>query len=688
MSANYGMALHANHAAMLAASGITPEHARARRYVTVDTKVRLEQLGITPPGRNVPGLLVPSLRVDGSVWGYQYRPDHPRIRSGKPVKYETPTKQRNGLDVPPGVGPKLADPAVPLWVTEGIKKADAAALAGLACVALPGVWSWRGTNVNGGKTAISDWHDVALNGRRVIIAFDSDVTRKRPVRSALNELAGYLTSKGANVRYLHLPDDDPGKTGLDDYLAAGHDAGDLLALVRPEPPALVEDRATPEPEPPAPELWRLEPVPPHRDLDGATLLDQVEAFLSRFIAFPSEHTRVATTLWAAHTHALDAFETTPRLAFLSPEPGSGKTRALEILELLVLRALLTVNVTPAYLFRKVSDEAGRPTILYDEIDTVFGPKAKDNEEVRGMLNSGYRNGATAGRCVVRGKIIETEDLPSYAAVALAGLDDLPDTIMSRSIIIRMRRRAPHEHIDPYRHRVHQNEGHQLRGDLTTWVSLVWAKLHDAWPDLPIGIEDRNADIWEPLLTIADAAGGDWPKRARCSAVALVADSMGGTHSFGVRLLADLRTVFGNEPFIPTGEVLEQLCALDESPWGDLRGKALTARGLSQRLSKYEVKSKQQRIGDKNHRGYERTDLLDAWVRYLPGDDSDAAPEPLTLPSYIPLWGIERESEEILCDPPYESATSATPATDCLDCGNPLAPQLIADGEHYHVGCTP
>ena len=407
-------------------------------------------------------------------------------------------------------------------------------------------------------------------------------------------------------------------------------------------------------------------------LDGANLLDKVEAMLARFVAFPSEHTRVATTLWAAHTHALDAFETSPRLAFLSPEPGSGKTRALEILELLVVRPLLTVNVSPAYLFRKVSDEAGAPTILYDEIDTVFGPKAKENEDIRGMLNSGYRKGAVAGRCVVKGKIIETEELPSYAAVVMAGLDDLPDTIMTRSIVVRMRRRAPGERIDPYRRRVHQDEGHELRDDLAAWISTVWAKLQDAWPDLPAGIEDRNADIWEPLLAIADAAGGDWPKRARCSAVALVADSMGGTHSFGVRLLADLRSIFGNEPFMPTASILEALLALDESPWGDLRGKALNARGLSQRLSKYEVKSKQQRIGDKNHRGYERTDLLDAWVRYLPGDDSDAADKPLTPTRQIPLGGIEGEGVELLCDPPYESATPATPATadPCTLCDKP------------------
>jgi pyrimidine operon attenuation protein/uracil phosphoribosyltransferase len=239
---SYGMGLFDQHQVMLAESKITPEHARARGYRSVDTKARLEVLGVTKAGRNVPGLLVPQLRKDGSTWGYQYRPDVPRLNgAGKPNKYETPVNQRNGIDVPPGVGPMLDDPAVPLFVTEGVKKADAAACAGLACVALPGVWSWRGRNEQGGKTAVPDWHDVALNDRRIVLAFDSDVVRKRLVRTALDQLAGYLTGKGAKIEYLHLPDNSDGKTGLDDYLAE-HTVDELWALVRPDPPEVVHDR--------------------------------------------------------------------------------------------------------------------------------------------------------------------------------------------------------------------------------------------------------------------------------------------------------------------------------------------------------------------------------------------------------------------------------------------------------------
>ncbi len=394
-------------------------------------------------------------------------------------------------------------------------------------------------------------------------------------------------------------------------------------------------------------------------LDDARVLDDVRAFLARFVAFPSDAALNAATLWAVHTHALQAFECTPRIALLSPEPGSGKTRGLEILELVVARPLLTVNVTPAYLFRKVADDAGPPTILYDEIDTVFGPRAKDNEDIRGMLNAGYRRGATAGRCVIRGKTVEVEELPAFAAVALAGLDDLPDTLMSRSIVVRMRRRAPHERIESYRRRVHEAEGHKLRDRLAAWAERHWPDLADAWPDLPDGIEDRDADVWEPLLAIADAAAGHWPDTARVAAVALVADARAKEGGLGIRLLADLREVFGGCERLATEEILTALCALDEAPWADLRGKALDARGLSRRLGKYDIHPKQMRQGERNVRGYDLADLADAWSRYLPADVADKSVEG---EREIPPGGIGVEGATVTRPLSSAAATSATSAT--------------------------
>jgi Protein of unknown function (DUF3631) len=204
---------------------------------------------------------------------------------------------------------------------------------------------------------------------------------------------------------------------------------------------------------------------------GERMLALVHSFLGRFISYPNEYAHVAHTLWCVHCHLMDRWESTPRLAFLSAEPESGKTRALEITELLVPNPVQAVNVSPSYLLRKVGSEEGA-TILFDEIDTVFGPKAKDNEELRGLLNAGHRRGAVAGRCAVKGKEMVPEEIPAYAAVALAGLGWLPDTILSRSVIIRMRRRHPGERVESYRRRLHRPEGDAIRDIIVGWARSV------------------------------------------------------------------------------------------------------------------------------------------------------------------------------------------------------------------------
>jgi hypothetical protein len=353
---------------------------------------------------------------------------------------------------------------------------------------------------------------------------------------------------------------------------------------------------------------------------SGTVLDDVREFLARFVVYPSEHELVAHALWIAHTWLMDAWDSTPRIAFLSPEPGSGKSRALEVTEPLVQRPVHAVNTTPAYLFRKVSDAEGPPTILYDEIDTVFGPKAKDNEDVRGMLNAGHRKGATAGRCVVRGKEVFTEELPAYCAVALAGLDDLPDTIMTRSVIVRMRRRSADERVEPWRPRVNGPDAKRLRDKLANWAAAANEYLvGDFWPKMPAGVEDRDADVWEALLAVGDLAGDQWGEMGRNAAVTLVAASRRRAPSIGVLLLRDLQRVFdaSADDKLPTEDILAGLAEIDESPWATIRrGEPIDSRGLASRLGKYGIGSKPQRSGTAVFKGYARNQFEDAWKRYL------------------------------------------------------------------------
>lgn len=357
--------------------------------------------------------------------------------------------------------------------------------------------------------------------------------------------------------------------------------------------------------------------------DGERLLDDVHAFMTAFVAFPSDAAADATVAWIAHTHCLDDFDTTPRLALLSPEPGSGKTRALEVMELVTPNPMPTFNVSAAVLFRSMTleDDLGRtlrPTVLLDEADTIFGPRAsRDNEDLRGFINAGYRRGATAMRAAIRGKAVEIETFPAFAAVAIAGLDDLPDTVMTRSIVIRMRRRLPSEFVEPFRRRQYAGLGEGLRERLDAWCGYYVDELSEPVRDLPEGIEDRAADIWEPLIAIGDCASGEWRERIRRAAVELVGQAQSTGETLGIRLLADLRQVFGDRPSMTTTELLQALNSLDDSPWGDLRGKPLDARALSRRLRRYNVQSRTVRQGDVVAKGYAAEDLHDPWTRYLP-----------------------------------------------------------------------
>jgi Domain of unknown function (DUF3854) len=203
----FGVRLLSQHVALLEASAISPEVADARGYVSVTELTRLEQAGFSPAQRQVPGLLIPIHGVTGEVVGYQYRPDTPRVTdAGKELKYESPAGSSHHLDVPPAVLPVLGDPSVPLWITEGARKVDAAVTAGLACVGLAGVWAWRCTNENGGKVALPDFQSVALNDREVVVCFDSDVMTKPDVRKAIEGLRQLLFSRGASTRVCVLPD--------------------------------------------------------------------------------------------------------------------------------------------------------------------------------------------------------------------------------------------------------------------------------------------------------------------------------------------------------------------------------------------------------------------------------------------------------------------------------------------------
>jgi hypothetical protein len=145
-------------------------------------------------------------------------------------------------------------------------------------------------------------------------------------------------------------------------------------------------------------------------------------------------------------------------------------------------------------------------------------------------------------------------------------------------------------VEPFRSRIHSKDGIAIRDQIAMWAKTLPYEIVD-WPELPPEIQDRDADVWEPLIIIADAVGGTWPEKARLAAKALVTADRDAEPSLGMRLLADLRTVFGGAKDMTTKAILIALIGLEESPWGDIRGKPLDERGLAKRLRAYGIRSK-------------------------------------------------------------------------------------------------
>ncbi len=232
-----------HHLTVLRDSGISPEVALERGYRTITDP---EDLALAPFSRGQvdlvrkgPALLIPVHSVDGGGPAtVELRPDVPRLdnRTGggepKPRKYEFPARGRKVVDVPPRVRALLADPSIPLWITEGARKADAAASIGLAAISLAGVWAFRSTNVQGGRREMDDFERIAFNERDVYIAFDSDVVTKAPVRLAMTRLMGVVRRRGGRPHVVVLPAGPMGeKRGLDDLISAGAGLPELLRMV-------------------------------------------------------------------------------------------------------------------------------------------------------------------------------------------------------------------------------------------------------------------------------------------------------------------------------------------------------------------------------------------------------------------------------------------------------------------------
>ena len=386
---------------------------------------------------------------------------------------------------------------------------------------------------------------------------------------------------------------------------------------------------------------------PAEPLDLAALLDTVATFFRQYVVL-SARQACAQALWTAHAHAFAAAETTPYVSVRSVEKRSGKTRLLEVAELLVPKPLKAENISAAALVHSVAAGA---TLLLDEVDTIFsrGKPSDTQEALRGILDSGHRAGGSYVRMWGQGAHMSPRRFETFGPKMLAGIGKLPGTLDDRSIVIGLKRKTQGEKVEKFRLRTAREQAAQMKADLEGWAATAIEKLRDARSDIPEELDDRAADGWEPLLAIADMAGVNWPRVARDAALEMSAGIAREDDSLGVRLLADVRTAFGGAEKLPTASLLTALNAMDDSPWGGFGGgKGMTPRDLSGMLRRYGIRPKDIRLPSGSVvKGYQSNDFCDAWERY------------------IPL-------------PPQSSATSATDDTEPPDPNMKTAKNGVAD----------
>ena len=357
-------------------------------------------------------------------------------------------------------------------------------------------------------------------------------------------------------------------------------------------------------------VFLADPDPWENPVDGAELLDDITGLIHRYVVLSLEAAH-AVALWIVHCWALDAFDISPLLGITSPTKRCGKTTLLEIVAMGAQRAVSASNITAAALFRIV--EKFSPTLLVDEADTFLA----DNDELRGVINSGHRRSSAF---VVRtvGDDHEPRLFKTWAPKAVALIGKLSATLEDRAIVIAMRRRAPGEIIARFRSADCQAAAEPLRRKAFRWAKDNLTALQASDPAMPGDLNDRAADNWRPLVSIADLVGGEWPERARVAALALSKDSDEADGSALIDLLTELREVFKARDRIPSAELAEHLGAKAESRWAEWsHGKPITQRQVARLLAPLKIKPSSVRVGTETPRGYLREWFDDAFSRYIP-----------------------------------------------------------------------
>lgn len=381
----------------------------------------------------------------------------------------------------------------------------------------------------------------------------------------------------------------------------------------------------------------------------AGLLEHTRHFLLRFLVI-SDAQAVALCLFVLYSFAAEQFECAPYLQVTSAEKRCGKTRLLEVLSLIVNRPWLTARTSAAALARKLHTD--RVTLLLDESDAAFSGDREYSEALRGVLNAGHRKGGKASLCVGKGSDIKVADFDVFGPKVIGGIGKLPDTVADRVVAIKLLRKQASERVERFRPRVVGKDAKKLRERLTQWATPARLKsLGSAWPVLPEALSDRQQDVSEPLIAVADLAGSEWGAAARAALLELFGAAGAEDDSIGARLLADIRTAFDTAAVdrFSSKDLIAALVADESSPWSEFnRGKEISPTVLARLLREFDILPRKIRIAETTPNGYLRESFLDAWNRFLPavplGTDSEGeqTEQPSVHASKTPFFKVEQE----------------------------------------------
>ena len=352
---------------------------------------------------------------------------------------------------------------------------------------------------------------------------------------------------------------------------------------------------------------------PSSPTSSVDVIGEVERFIRRFAILPDAgYLSLAT--WAVATHVSEAFDAFPYIALVSPAKRCGKTRVLELLELLCLGAWRGTSPTSAALYRML---ANSPTLLLDEVEALRGKQVSEvSQAILAVLNAGHRKGATVPRC--DGPKNEVKHFPVFGPKAFAAIGFLPDTLADRSICITMQRKTASQSVARFLYSKGKSEAQPIRELQTEWASLNRETVRNAYEEMPdLGfLTDRDADLWMPLFAVCAVAAperiGELRQCAQVLTGTKAADDV--EDSPPLKLLADVRCMWpSGDAHMATAVLLDRLKELPDSSWSDY----LNPRKLSRMLRPFGVEPRQVRTVNGNLKGYQFAEFEEAFSRYLP-----------------------------------------------------------------------